>query len=93
MAALKGDERMAAVLAAAVRDRQRVPADTIKITVDGNVLRLRPAGLRAGQDRRAPIRPAAQRRAAGCHERTVVAELAGQLADGMADPAGRRGPR
>ena len=39
-ATVKGDLRMVDVLAAAVRDRQRVPDDTLEVTVDGQVLRL-----------------------------------------------------
>jgi len=39
-AALKGDERMVGVLAAAVRDHQRVPDEDLEIPFDGQVLRL-----------------------------------------------------
>jgi DNA helicase IV len=42
-AALKGDARMAGVLAAAVRDRQRVPAATLELPVGGYGLRLDPS--------------------------------------------------
>jgi len=41
-ATLKGTTRMAEVLAAAVRDRQRVPEATLEIVVDEGVLRLEP---------------------------------------------------
>jgi DNA helicase IV len=39
-AALKGDERMVGVLAAAVRDRQRIPDEDLEIPFDGQTLRL-----------------------------------------------------
>jgi DNA helicase IV len=39
-AALKGDERMVGVLAAAVRNHQRVPDEDLEIPFDGRVLRL-----------------------------------------------------
>src|SRR6266542_161377 len=39
-AALKGSERMAGILAAAVADRQRLPGEDLEIRFDGQVLRL-----------------------------------------------------
>jgi DNA helicase IV len=40
VAEVKGRREMAGILAAAVRDRQRVPAEPVEIEVDGHVLRL-----------------------------------------------------
>src|SRR5215213_2002449 len=45
-AAIKGDPRMAEVLAAAVRDRQRVPSEPVELRIDDHVLVLMPDQLR-----------------------------------------------
>ena len=50
-AALKGDLRMAAVVASAVRERQRVPARPLRLDVDGTVITLRPGDVAAARDR------------------------------------------
>jgi DNA helicase IV len=50
-AALKGDERMVEVLAAAVRDRQRLPADDLEIPFEGQALRLDRATCRRARQR------------------------------------------
>src|SRR6266536_647923 len=55
-AALKGSERMAGILAAAVADRQRLPGEDLEIRFDGQVLRL---------DRRTCLRARLRARAAG----------------------------
>src|SRR6266536_423144 len=55
-AALKGSERMAGILAAAVADRQRLPGEDLGIRFDGQVLRL---------DRRTCLRARLRARAAG----------------------------
>ena len=51
VAALKGDLRMARVMAAAVRNRQRVPARTLSLGVDGQVVELTPAAVDAARSR------------------------------------------
>src|SRR6266498_4035966 len=55
-AALKGSERMAGILAAAVADRRRLPGEDLEIRFDGQVLRL---------DRRTCLRARLRARAAG----------------------------
>ena len=50
-AALKGDLRMAEVVAAAVRQRQRVPAKPLRLDVDGTVITLRPAAVAESRTR------------------------------------------
>src|SRR6266508_1978736 len=55
-AALKGSERMAGILAAAVADRQRLPGEDLGIRFDGQVVRL---------DRRTCLRARLRARAAG----------------------------
>ena len=51
VAAVKGDARMADVLAAAVRNRQRVPKTTKLLDVDGHQLVLRPHVVASAQER------------------------------------------
>ena len=51
VAALKGDVRMAAVLAAAVRNRQRVPAAPQTLQVEGQTVVLRPEAVAAARGR------------------------------------------
>ena len=50
-AALKGDLRMAGVIAEAVRRRQRIPNRPRPLVVDSSVIRLRPADVQAARDR------------------------------------------
>ncbi len=85
-AALKGEERMAGVLAAAVADRQRLPGEDLEIPFDGQVLRLdRATCRRARQAARAAGTPHNQARAAFRREllaalsRQVVARLVADL--------------
>ena len=49
--ALKGDLRMAEVVAAAVRRRQRVPAKPLRLDVDGTVVTLRPNAVAESRTR------------------------------------------
>ncbi len=51
VAAVKGDRRMADVIAAAVRERQRVPGATRRLAVDGQVLELRPEVVASARGR------------------------------------------
>jgi DNA helicase IV len=82
VATVKGDLRMAGVLAAAVRDRQRMPETPLEITVDGEALRLEPeTGARAQALAVASGRPHNQARAIFVRE--VATALARQVADRM----------
>jgi DNA helicase IV len=85
-AALKGEERMAGVLAAAVADRQRLPGEDLEIPFDSQVLRLDRASCRhARQAARAAGTPHNQARAVFRREllaalsRQVVARLVADL--------------
>jgi len=49
-AALKGDLRMAEVLARAVRQRQRVPRSPVRLDVDGRTVQLRPSVVASARD-------------------------------------------
>ncbi|MCW2524958.1 MAG: ATP-dependent helicase [Frankiales bacterium] len=51
VAALKGDQRMAEVIAAAVRSRQRPLEQTKRIEIDGTVITLYPRDIRLARDR------------------------------------------
>nr|WP_239000901.1 AAA family ATPase [Jiangella asiatica] len=51
VAVVKGDPRMAGVVAAAVRDRQRLPDGPVELKIDGLELRLEPAAVRAARTR------------------------------------------
>ncbi|HZG93312.1 MAG TPA: AAA family ATPase [Mycobacteriales bacterium] len=78
VAAVKGDPRMAQVVAAAVRDRQRVPAREIEIDVDGVLLRLtRDTCERARTRARRSRKP--HNAARGIFLREVLTALARQL--------------
>ena len=83
-ATLKGELRMVSVLAAAVRDRQQVPAAAVELTVAGRRLRL---------ERRALERARAQgRRSRKLHNearRVVVRWVLGELTDQLAATLGR----
>jgi len=79
-ATVKGDLRMAGVLAAAVRDRQRMPAVPVEIAVDGATLRLEPdTCARAFALAGATGRPHNQARAIFVRE--VATALARQVAE------------
>ena len=79
-ATVKGDLRMAGVLAAAVRDRQRMPAAPVEIAVDGATLRLEPdTCARAFALAGATGRPHNQARAIFVRE--VATALARQVAE------------
>lgn len=82
VAVLKGDARMADVLAAAVRDLQRVPPRPVALNVDGTTLRLSPQVVRRAVDRaRRSGRP--HNAAREQFVRQVLDHLAGQLATAM----------
>ncbi|MGK5739232.1 HelD family protein [Micromonospora sp. URMC 103] len=87
-AALKGRQVMVDVLAAAVRDRQRVPDEPVAIEVEREILTLDPAIVRTARDRaRRTNRPHNLARAAFDIE--VVHALADQVAERIgADPLG-----
>ncbi|MFN2534262.1 MAG: UvrD-helicase domain-containing protein [Pseudonocardiaceae bacterium] len=79
-AAIKGRPEMAKVVAAAVRDRQRVPSEPVDLTVDGQRIRLDrevclPARTRARRSRRP------HNEAKRIFHREVVTALAGQVAN------------
>jgi DNA helicase IV len=81
-AAIKGRGVMAQVVAAAVRDRQRLPEQPITLTVDGQVLGLDGRLCRAARTRaRRSRRPHNQ--AKRIFDREVVAALAEQVASGL----------
>ena len=79
-AAVKGDPRMAAVLARAVRDRQQVPRAALELAHEGHVLRLDPAtcerALRRARDTGAP-----HNRARAVFERALLEALTDQVVD------------
>jgi DNA helicase IV len=81
-AAVKGRQEMAKVVAAAVRDRQRVPVKPVELTIDGQPIRLDravclPARTRARRSRRP------HNEAKRIFHREVVAALAEQVANGL----------
>jgi DNA helicase IV len=81
-AAIKGRAEMAKVVAAAVRDRQRVPSEPVDLTVDGHRVRLDravclPARTRARRSRRP------HNEAKRIFQREAVAALAEQVANGL----------
>jgi DNA helicase IV len=81
-AAVKGRGAMAGVLAAAVRDRQAVPDDALKITVDREVLRLdRRICVRARTRARLSRRPHNQARSVFVRE--IIEALAQQVEGGL----------
>ncbi|MDQ1642537.1 MAG: hypothetical protein QOJ90_1888 [Actinomycetota bacterium] len=51
VAALKGDLRMAAVIATAVRNRQRVPREALTLDIDGTSIELTPEAVEAARGR------------------------------------------
>jgi DNA helicase IV len=87
-AELKGRAEMTQVLAAAVRDRERVPDDVLEVVVDREPLRLdRDTVTRARA--RARRAPQAHNLARPVFARAIVAELARQVAERIgADPLG-----
>jgi len=87
VAAVKGDARMARILAKAVRDRQRLLAAPVRLAVGGTSVELRPADVRAAHER--------ARRAGKPHNAarvTFVRQLLGVLADRLAAVPGLRLP-
>jgi DNA helicase IV len=78
VAALKGDPRMAAVLAAAVTDRQRVPDADIVVEVGGQRLRLDPATCEQAR-RRARAAGSPHNQARAVFRRELVLALADQM--------------
>ena len=82
VATLKGDARMADVIAAAVRDRQRVPEAPLSLQVEGQTVVLRPETVAAARSRaRASSRP--HNLARVVFVRDLLDSLAGQLAGGL----------
>jgi DNA helicase IV len=82
-AAVKGRLEMAKVVAAAVRDRQLVPAEPVELTIDGQAVRLDrvvclPARTRARRSRRP------HNEAKKIFQQEVVTALANQIAHGFA---------
>ncbi|WIM94617.1 AAA family ATPase [Actinoplanes oblitus] len=85
-AEVKGRAVMVEVLAEAVRDRQRVPAEPIEIEVDGQVLRLTAADCEPARQRARAAGPR-HNLARPIFETGVLDVLAGQVADRIgADP-------
>jgi DNA helicase IV len=89
VAALKGDARMTGVLAAAVRDRQRVPAVTLELPVGGYPLLLDPGTCERARHRaRETGEP--HNRARAVFEDELLEALARQVAErineGLVDP-------
>jgi DNA helicase IV len=81
-AAVKGDLRMAGVLAAAVRDRRRIPAEPLEIELDGATPRLEPETCARARDLALQTaRPHNQARAIFVRE--VATALARQVAQRM----------
>jgi DNA helicase IV len=81
-AAVKGDLRMAGVLAAAVRDRRRMPAEPLEIELDGATPRLEPETCARARDLALQTaRPHNQARAIFVRE--VATALARQVAERM----------
>ncbi len=78
VAALKGDLRMVDVVAAAVRNRQRVPASTLQLAVDGQVVELTPAAVDAARSR-----ARRSRRPHNLARNQFVREMLDHLADGL----------
>ncbi|MEV6371957.1 HelD family protein [Micromonospora musae] len=87
-AALKGRAAMVEVLAAAVRDRQRVPDEPMEIEVERETLTLHPETVRAARERaRRSGRP--HNLARGLFDLEIVHALAEQVAERIgADPLG-----
>ncbi len=87
VAALKGDPRMARIIRAAVRGRQRVPAEPITLRVDSQRLQLRPRDVEGARSRaRAAGRPHNQARE--IFVKDLLTRLAAQLAAALGrDPA------
>jgi DNA helicase IV len=81
-AAVKGDPRMAGVLAAAVQDRQRVPDGPLEVGVDGQVLRLDRATCEQAR-RRALATGLPHNRARSVFKRELVAALTDQVVAGL----------
>ena len=84
-AAIKGDPRMAEVLAAAVRDRQRVPSEPVELRIDDHVLVLMPDQLRRA-------RTSARRSRSPHNEarRVFAREVTTMLTDQLATQMGER---
>ena len=82
VAAVKGDLRMAQVLARAVRARQRVPDEPRKIVVEGTTLELRPETVAAARDRARRTRKPHNTAREG-FLRDLLDHLAGELATAL----------
>jgi DNA helicase IV len=83
LAAIKGDLRMAEVVAVAIRNRQRVPDSARHLTVDGTRIVMSPAMVSAARDRaRASRKPHNRARL------TFVTSLLDRLATALAEARG-----
>ena len=78
VAALKGDLRMADVVAAAVRNRERVPAGPLQLKVDGQTVELTPAAVDTARSR-----ARRGRRPHNLARNQFVREMLDHLADGL----------
>ena len=78
VAALKGDVRMADVVAAAVRNRQRVPPAPLQLGVDGQTVELTPQAVDAARSR-----ARRSRRPHNLARNQFVREMLDHLADGL----------
>jgi DNA helicase IV len=87
VAALKGDPRMARVIAAAVRDRQRVPKGIRHLDVDGVAVELRPDVVAAARARARPGRAPAP-----AASRTTSPDESSSASCSRTSPVGWRGP-
>jgi DNA helicase IV len=82
VAALKGDPRMARVVARAVRERERVPGDVRRLTVDTYVIGLRPEVVAAARGRARRTRKPHNAAREG-YLKDLLGHLAGELAESM----------
>jgi DNA helicase IV len=82
VAALKGDRRLARVVARAVRERERVPDEVRRLTVDTYVIGLRPEVVAAARGRARRTRKPHNAAREG-YLKDLLGHLAGELADAM----------
>jgi len=82
VAALKGDPRMARVVARAVRDRQRVPSGVRRLTVDSYTIELRPEVVAGARGRARRTRKPHNAARAG-YLKDLLWHLTGELAESM----------
>jgi DNA helicase IV len=82
VAALKGDPRMARVVARAVHERERVPSDVRRLTVDSYVIGLRPEVVASARGRARRTRKPHNAAREG-YLKDLLGHLAGELAESM----------